>query len=532
MIRLLTLGPIRITSGDEDHSATSAQRMRCALLVFVAIERKTTREALCNLLWPERDEEKGRRALTQTLYELRRTFGDDWLESHADALQATEQLSVDVIDFERAVAAGDLARALDLYTGAFLENFFLPESKAFEAWVDQQRGHLSRLHRKARRERVAQLVASGEIASAVEVTRAWVKLEPAEDEAQHRLIELLAQSGDRAEALRQYDRYEKLLAADDLQPLDETKALMARLREGEFSARPPKQRVTVHAPYVPGADVGAALAGRYSIQREVSRRGNTIVYLARDEKHDRLVALKVLLPDLAATVIKDRFLREIRIAAKLNHPHILPLYDSGEADRTLYFVMPYVTGESLRDRLVRERQLSLENALRITREVAGAVAYAHTQGVVHRNIKPENILFQDGAALIADFGIARALLEVRSEPGLTPYGIVIGTPDYMSPEQAAGSSAIDGRSDLYALGCVLYQMLAGHPPFTGVGPHEVLARHVLDPVPRLTAARPDVPEPVERALLKALAKLPADRFDTALDFAGALGPPTGERPPA
>jgi serine/threonine protein kinase/tetratricopeptide (TPR) repeat protein len=265
------------------------------------------------------------------------------------------------------------------------------------------------------------------------------------------------------------------------------------------------------------------LSDHYRIERELGRGGNAIVYLAHDIKHDRQVAIKVLLPELAESVRKDRFLREIRIAAKLTHSHILALHDSGEAAGTLYYVMPYVGGESLRQRLQREKQLSLDDALRVTREAASALDYAHKHGVLHRDIKPENILLQNGEAMVADFGIARALAEDGGD-ALTRVGIAVGTLEYMSPEQSAGNN-IDGRSDQYALGCVLYEMLAGHPPFTGASAHEILSRHALDPVPRLAAARPDVPDSVEAAVRKALAKSPADRFATSADFAAALTTP-------
>jgi TolB-like protein/tRNA A-37 threonylcarbamoyl transferase component Bud32 len=271
-----------------------------------------------------------------------------------------------------------------------------------------------------------------------------------------------------------------------------------------------------------------ALAGRYTIERELGRGGNAIVYLAHDPKHGRQVALKVLLPELALSVRAERFLREIQIAAQLTHPHILPLYDSGAAEGILYYVMPYVEGESLRDRLQREPQLPLADALQIAREVADALSYAHQHDVIHRDIKPENILLHAGHALVADFGIARALAAADSQTA-TQTGIVVGTPVYMSPEQAMGNKAIDGRSDVYSLGCVLYEMLAGKPPFAGDTPQEIVAHHVLDPVPPLRKLRREVPPAVEDAILTALAKPPAERFLTADAFTAALADPEGQR---
>src|SRR5467141_1775283 len=266
----------------------------------------------------------------------------------------------------------------------------------------------------------------------------------------------------------------------------------------------------------------AALADRYALERELGRGGMAVVFLARDPRHDRAVAIKVLLDEIAAALGADRFLREIQIVAKLHHPHILPLYDSGAAGDLLYYVMPYVEGESLRQRLDRETQLPLDDALAITRQVAGALAYAHGHDVVHRDIKPENILLESGEAVVADFGIARAITATGGDK-LTQTGFAIGTPLYMSPEQAAGGGAIDGRSDLYSLGCVLYEMLAGHPPFFGGTAQAILARHALDPVPPLRTARGTVTVAVVQALNRALAKSPADRYATALQFAEALG---------
>ena len=226
----------------------------------------------------------------------------------------------------------------------------------------------------------------------------------------------------------------------------------------------------------------SALADHYAIERELGAGGMAIVYLARDLKHDRHVAVKVFRPELAASLGTDRFLREIQVTAKLQHPHILPLYDSGEAGGFLYYVMPYVEGESLADLVAREGQLGFSDAVRITREVAEALAYAHSYGIIHRDIKPQNILLSGGHAVVADFGIARAVSEAGGEK-LTQTGMAVGTPAYMSPEQAGGDQHVDGRSDIYSLGCVLYEMLIGQIPFTGSTPQAIMARHSIDAVP-------------------------------------------------
>src|SRR3989454_227952 len=250
------------------------------------------------------------------------------------------------------------------------------------------------------------------------------------------------------------------------------------------------------------------------------------VFLAHDLKHHRSVAIKILNADLSAALGAERFLLEIEIAARLQHPHILPLYDSGAAAGFLYYVMPYVEGESLRDRLQREKQLPLEEALRITGEVAGALAYAHSHGVVHRDIKPENIMLSGGTAVVADFGIARALSAAGEGRRLTQTGTVIGTPAYMSPEQATGSMESDSRSDQYSLACVVYEMLVGEPPFTGSSAQAVLARHSLDMVSPPSIVRANIPDAVEEAILRALAKVPADRYATTALFAEVLNTPS------
>jgi len=281
--------------------------------------------------------------------------------------------------------------------------------------------------------------------------------------------------------------------------------------------------------------LATAVAERYTIESELGRGGMATVYRAWDRKHERPVAVKVLRRDIAAVLGPERFLREIRLAAALQHPHILPLHDSGAANEYLYYVMPYVEGESLRQRLERERQLPVEEALRVAVEVADALSHAHSRGIVHRDIKPENILLAADHAVVADFGIARAI-DVAGGDKLTQTGITLGTPAYMSPEQAAGDPQTDGRSDLYSLGCVLYEMLAGAPPFTGHSAQAILVKHLTEPAPHLTHLR-DVAISLEQVIRRCLAKAAADRFTTAVELRQALeaareakpGPPV--RPP-
>src|SRR5437870_2281276 len=271
----------------------------------------------------------------------------------------------------------------------------------------------------------------------------------------------------------------------------------------------------------PFAVLNAALPGHYVIDRELGRGGMALVYLARDTRHERFVALKTLRPEIAVALGRERFLREIKIAARLQHPNILPVYDSGDAGGTLYYVMPFVEGESLRDRLDREPQLPVDDALQIAHEVAEALAYAHEHDVVHRDIKPENIMLSGGHAIVADFGIARAVSAAGGDK-LTQTGLAIGTPAYMPPEQASGSGQVDRRSDIYSLACVLYETLAGQPPFTGPTAQAIMARHSLDAVPRLKIVRDAIPDDLEVVIERALEKVPADRYQTSGEFAKAL----------
>jgi serine/threonine protein kinase/Flp pilus assembly protein TadD len=265
----------------------------------------------------------------------------------------------------------------------------------------------------------------------------------------------------------------------------------------------------------------AALSDRYDLQREIGRGGMATVYLARDLKHRRAVAIKILHPHLAESVGLERFQREVEVAARLNHPRILTLIDSGEADGFLYYVMPFVQGESLRGRLIREPKVSLPEALRITREVASALGYAHGQGVVHRDIKPENVMLHEGEAMVTDFGISKALI-AGSGAALTQTGLILGTPAYMSPEQASGDIEVDARSDLYSLGCMLFEMLAGQTPFTGATAQAIIVKRWTEPVPLIRANRPGISVALEKVLSRAMARDPGDRFATAAEFVQAL----------
>src|SRR3954466_14821866 len=269
------------------------------------------------------------------------------------------------------------------------------------------------------------------------------------------------------------------------------------------------------------AALTAALTGRYVIERELGRGGMATVYLARDVKHDRQVALKVLDPELGAVLGAERFLSEIRVTAHLQHPNLLPLFDSGEVEGLLFYVMPFVEGESLRAKLDREKQLPVDDAVHVATAIASALDYAHRHGVIHRDLKPENILLHDGQPLIADFGIALAVSNAGGTR-VTQTGLSLGTPQYMSPEQATGDRAIDGRTDIYSLGAVLYEMLSGDPPHVGSTAQAVIARLLTEKPRPIRATRDTVAPHVDHAIERALAKLPADRWPSAQEFARAL----------
>ena len=537
MIRFQLLGTIDLRDENgRELRAVLAQPKRLAMLAYLAAAEPAgphRRDTLLGLFWPELDQEHARKALGQAVHFLRRALGDAALISRSAEELALDPAAVwvDVRAFRSALDGSLVEEALELYRGDLLASFFVEDAAGFEDWLERERAHL-----RARAAAAARLLAEGHegarnLTLAVASARRAVELSEGDERPLRRLIELLDRLGDRAGAVRAYEQFARKLAAElEVEPAPETVALVERIR-----ASPPVRPVPIIEPLSPkdvepsGSRLARALADRYSVERELGRGGMAIVFLARDRRHDRLVALKTLRPELLPSVGPSRFLREIQIAASLQHPNILPLHDSGEVEGVLYYVMPYVEGESLRQRLDREGQLPIQDSLDIAYQVAQALAYAHSLGVVHRDIKPENILLNGDHALVADFGIARAITAAGGER-LTETGLAVGTAAYMSPEQAAADPRVDGRSDIYALGCVVYEMLAGQPPFTGPSAQAVLARHTLDPVPPLRTLRKTVSPGVEQTLLKALEKNPADRFRTASQFSDAFMNPAAVPP--
>src|SRR5213083_1258963 len=503
MIELRMLGTLSLTSADgRDVRALLGQPRRLALLAAATPQGFHRRDSLLALFWPELDQEHARAALRQALHVVRDALGAGAVASRGDEEigLAFDHVSCDVGAFERAVAVGQFREALDLYRGDLLEGFFITGAPSFEQWLETERGRLREVASRAARTLGERCAADGNLTTAAHWTRRALDLAPNEEALLRRLITVLDRHGDRAGALQAYAEFTARLAEEyQAQPAPETEALVAAVRARQLAQPPP---ALPELDLLPRLRTG--LAERYRVERELAHGLMATVFLARDVKHGRLVAIKVLHPELAAAVGTTRFLREIGFAAQLHHPHIVPLHDSGEQDGLPYFVMPYVEGESLRDRLEREPQLPVPEALRIADDVAKALGYAHTLGVVHRDIKPENILLENGHALVADFGIARAISAAGSDR-LTETGI--------------------------ALGCVVYEMLAGTPPFTGPTAQAVLARHAVDPVAPIRTVRETVPRGVEQAVLKALAKVPADRYAGAPEFAQALNQPALEPAP-
>jgi DNA-binding SARP family transcriptional activator len=515
MLRLETFGALVLT--DDAGHPVPPQRRRLALLALLAAadKRGMTRDKLIGCLWSESSAENARHALEQLLYALRRQFpaspvtGIDPLRIDPGVLWS------DVAEFSARLAAGDAAGAVDLYRGPFLDGFFLTGAPEFDRWVERERARYGAEHGRALRMLAGQAEAQGQHTTEIDLWRRLADSDPLGERAAADLVRALVAAGDVAGAARAARAFmrrvrEELPGA----PVTDLELVLERLR----GRQPPS---TSSGPIEPGES-----PGRYAIERELGRGSAATVYLARDRRFDRPVALKVLRPEIATATDARRFRREIAILARLYHPHIVQLFDAGAHAKDgdppgLYYVMPYVPGESLRQRLRREVQLPLRDAVDIASDVAGALAYAHGQGVLHRDIRPENILLEAGHALVADFGIA-GVLERAGGDWVSASGVVLGVAGYMSPEQALGLGNLDARSDVYGLGAVLYEMVAGEPPFTGATSTAVVARQAQGDVPSPRTARPDLPVALERVIRTALEKQPEARYPSAAAFAAAL----------
>jgi predicted ATPase/DNA-binding SARP family transcriptional activator len=508
LLRLKTLGGLALESDVRELAGAALQKRRLALLAALAVSgsRGLTREKVLGLLWTDVDETRGRQALSQALYALRKDTGEEDLVLGSDVLRLNPNvLTSDVAEFDAAVAQHRDDVAAALYDGPFLDGVYVSDSDDFDRWADLERVRLARAAERAIEELARQADARADYRAAADWWRRLVAIDPLKTRANLGLISALASSGERVNALHELAAYtERLRTELDAEPSDEVRALGERLR------------------HEPREQQDRAIDNRFVIERELGRGGMAVVFLARDRKHDRPVALKMLHPEYGAAVGRERLEREILVTARLQHPHILPLHDSGEHGGTLYYVMPFVDGESLRGRMTREPQLALDDAVRVAREIADALDHAHRRGVVHCDIKPENVLLADGHAFVADFGIAR-LVSAALDSGITQQSVAVGTPAYMSPEQIAGSEDVGPVSDLFSLGCVLFEMLTGRPPWIASNVEALLVRRFVQPAPRLRALRPELPAWIDDVVKRLLVADPNARVASAAELVQLLG---------
>ena len=513
-------------------SGAAKQPRRLALLGALAVAgpRGIRRDKVLALFWPEVDEARGRQALSQSIYALRKDTGQQELILGNDTLRLNADIvSSDVADFELAVTEGDGERAAELYVGPFLDGVNLNDAPPFERWSEDQRLRYATIAEQEIEKLAVNAARRGDHAGAAKWWRRLAALDPLKTRGALGLMNALAASGHRADALRHAEAYSKAVREElDADPSSEVVSLADRLRELRTPAAAVSRASDQPSSTAATTPSTSALDGRFEIVRELGRGGMAIVFLAHDRKHDRRVALKMLHPGLASAVGRERLQREIMVTARLQHPHILPLHDSGEAEGTLFYVMPFVEGESLRARLTREERVPVDAALALARDVADALDHAHRHGVIHRDIKPENILLVEGHAVVADFGIARTVREALGAT-LTEEGVALGTPAYMSPEQIAADKDTDARSDVYSLGCVLYEMIAGRPPWIGTDARALMARRFTESPPRLCDLVPECPGEVDSLVARMLDTEPGNRFqnggEAAREIAALLTAP-------
>jgi DNA-binding SARP family transcriptional activator len=547
MLRLTMFGGVGVRGTAKGGAALPRQTLALVALLAATPEPGVSRDALLAYLWPESDEERGRSALRQALHQLKRDLDSPELVVGSVMLRLNAELvTADLWDFDRARAAGDFAAAAAFYAGPFLSGFHVGGVPEFERWVDRQRAEYA-----SRAAAALEALARGarerqDPTAAAEWWRRLSELDPLNTRIAMELVAALADSGNPAGALRHGQLHEALVR-DELgaAPDRGLAMLLERIRLGERvdgrsagpgPARPAQESPPAVAPPVAAVEgekrplsrerfldrLARDLADRYIIDREseTSREGPVRLYRAHDRRHDRLVGLKVLHPALASQIDAERFVREIRLTGRLAHPHIMPLLDSGEVGGRPWFAVPWPEGETLRARLSREAQLPVPEALRLTRELADALGHAHAHGVVHRDVSPENVLLVGGHAMLTNLGLARAL-DSAAGAALTDSATRVGTPAYMSPEQAEGKPGVDGRSDVYSLAAVLFEMLVGEPLFSGPTPQAIMAKRAAEATPR-AARMATLPSELVPVLRKALARSPEDRLQSMSLLASAL----------
>jgi len=549
MITVRLLGSVDIRdAGGSELDTLLRQPKRVALFSYLAAAVPRgfhRRDTLMGLFWPESPQDQARNALSQALHVLRTELGEAAILTRGEGEVALNEdvLSVDVWALDAAVAAGDPESIVSLYRGPLLNGLSVKASAEFDHWLDSARDRLARVRTNALRRLAEGASERGERHEAVVWWRRLVECDPYSTHVTMSLMQALEAAGDRAGALEQAERHAELLRSDlAAEPSPDVVAFAERLRKEPVGREGERREDRDHSPNSVQATVSptlngirSALADRYAIEREIGSGGMATVYLAEDLKHHRRVAVKVLRTEIAAALGSARFLQEIEIAAQLHHPHILPLYDSGDADGYLYYVMPYEEGQSLREKLARDGELPIDEVVRILRDLADALTDAHKHGVVHRDIKPDNVLLSDRHAFVTDFGVAKAVTEATGRQKLTTEGVSLGTPAYMAPEQAAADPHIDHRADIYAVGAVAYELLTGRPPFLASSPQEMLAAHVTETVEPVTKYRKSTPPILERLVMRCLKKKPADRWQTTdemLRQLEALAPLSGVATPS
>ena len=559
MIRLRTFGLTDLRGADgAEISSVLAQPKRFALLTYLAAARPQgvqRRDRVLAHFWPELTDARARDALNQSLRFLRQALGAGVLvrRSSEDIGVDPELLWCDVPAFRAAVEHERWEEALSLYRGDFLEGFFVSGAEGFERWMEEERAALRAMAARGARELARQHEADGAPTLAITWGRRALEITPDDERALRRLLRMHVRAGDHAGALHLYDGFARRLEEEwGTAPAPETQRIIDEVRSGhvapmgaedigdrpdttdpELKAYPSAVETGPSAGDGSGPDGDRLLTERYRLEGELGSGGHATVYRARDLKHDREVAVKVLKPAISDGLARDRFLREIRVVSRLHHPGIVPLFDSGDADGRLFYVMPVVQGETLRRRL-RGGPMDPSDVITVLREVAESLRYAHAEGVVHRDIKPENLLLVGRRALLTDFGIARAAdaarAPARPDGGPTRSDTSLGTPAYMAPEQVAGDPWANHLADLYSLGALGYEMLAGRPPFAGDTPEQILEEKMTRPAPHVLGFRPDAPPWLATLIMRCLERDPARRPGTAAALIRELAAGTERRP--
>jgi DNA-binding SARP family transcriptional activator len=533
MLRLNTFGGLVLQQDGQLHTGPASQRRRLALLAVVASagRRGVSRDKLLALLWPDSEGEAARHSLYQAIHAIRRSAGSDEIFLGSGTLQLNPQLiTSDVTEFEEAAESGSHEQAVRLYRGPFLDGFRLESAPEYEQWQDGERVRHAREYASALESLASTSAARGDHAAAVRWWRRLAAAEPVSTRAAVGLIEALVAAGDRAGALQFAGVHGSLVRQHlETEPDSEIDGWVTRLRSGEIPAAAPAPRPRPAAGPEAAREAAAreldeirrAFADRYQVGERIGESTLLLSFAARDRRDTRPVELHVLSPRLVGLGGGERMLEALERAAALRDPRIVPVREAGAIQGRIYFTTPPLEGPSLKDRLARERQLPVPEARRITLELLDAMVHAHGHDVRHGDLRPKHILLARNGVTVAGFGLVEALdLAESGSAGST--AVTIGAPAYLSPEQLAGESTADERSDLYSLGCIVFEMLAGEPPFGGSNLATVLSRKLTQSAPGVSALRESVPPELDRFVARCLARLPADRFQRSVEAREAL----------